>query len=90
MIGCEYKYMDRYYVMVGETFQGVVTEPLFLETAADGTILSRRPERVDGWYLGVRTGRRWQIDPEPAPARRPSPACLLVALGVALLHTLVA
>jgi hypothetical protein len=79
MIGCQYKYMDRYYVMVGETFQGIVQEPLFLETTEAGKPLSRRPDRLDGWYLGVPTGRRLRVI--SAPPR--DPFVLAVVLGIA-------
>lgn len=78
MVGCQYKVMDRYYVMVGETFRGIVAEPVFLETTADGNPLGGRPERLDGWYLGVPTGRRLQV----APARPRRPPLAVVAAGL--------
>jgi hypothetical protein len=61
MVGCQYKVMDRFYVMVGETFRGIVPEPVFLETTAEGKPLGSRPERLDGWYLGVPTGLRLRV-----------------------------
>jgi hypothetical protein len=83
MIGCQYKYMDRFYVMVGETFRGIVSEPLFVETTQDGKRLPGRPERLDGWYLGVPTGLRCRVNP---PGRAgPLFAALVVAMAAALL-----
>ena len=82
MIGSQYKYMDRFYVMVGETFRGIVREPLFVETTADGKLLSRRPDRLDGWYLGVATGLRWRV--EPPRKAGPLLAALLMAMATAL------
>jgi hypothetical protein len=82
MLGCQYKYMDRFYVMVGETFRGIVHEPLFVETTKDGRPLSRRPERLDGWYLGVATGLRWRVG-SPRKAG-PLLAVLLMTLATAL------
>ncbi len=82
MLGCEYKVMDRFYVMVGETFQGIVREPVFVETTADGKVLSRKAERLDGWYLGVPTGRRWRFD--ATPGRATPLLAFLAAVGTAL------
>jgi hypothetical protein len=82
MLGCQYKYMDRFYVVVGETFRGIVREPLFLETTAEGQPVARRAARLDGWYLGVRTGRRWRI--EPRRAHFPVLTVLLALLSRAL------
>jgi hypothetical protein len=78
MVGCQYKVMDRYYVMVGETFRGIVAEPVFVETTADGTQLGCQPERLDGWYLGVPTGRRMQV----ISARPRGPGLAAVAAGL--------
>src|SRR5690242_453088 len=83
MVGYQYKYMDRYYVMVGETFQGIVEEPLFLETTEGGEPLSRRADRLDGWYLGVPTGRHLRV--VSAPRRDPFVAALLLGIAAALL-----
>jgi hypothetical protein len=83
MFGRQYKVMGRFYVMVGETFQGIVREPVFLETSADGKPLSTRPERLDGWYLGVPTGQRFQVS-RPASGVQFFVGVVL-ALGSALL-----
>ena len=83
MIGCQYKYMDRFYVMVGETFRGIVREPVFVETTADGLPVSCRPDRLDGWYLGVPTGLRWQ--PDSPRGVGPLFATLVLAAATALL-----
>jgi hypothetical protein len=84
MLGCQYKLMDRFYVMVGETFRGIVHEPVFIETTADGTPVCGRPDRLDGWYLGVPTGRRWTV---PPPRPKPSLALALAAGVLAALLT---
>jgi hypothetical protein len=66
MLGKQYKYMDRFWVVVGKTFRGIVQEPVFIETTREGKPLSRKPARLDGWYLGVPTGRRLRITPPQA------------------------
>lgn len=73
MLGRQYKYMGRFYVAAGETFRGIVPEPVFLETTEEGRPLSCRADRLDGWYLGVPTGRRFRLTPARA-SRRAAPA----------------
>ncbi|HJT77780.1 MAG TPA: hypothetical protein VJ739_11315 [Gemmataceae bacterium] len=84
MLGCQYKVMGRFYVMVGETFHGILPEPVFLETTAEGKPLTSRPERLDGWYLGVRTGLRLPVVRRAAPNVQIIVGALL-ALGSVLL-----
>jgi hypothetical protein len=69
MLGRQYKYMDRFYVVTGETFRGIIREPVFLETTEDGRPLSGRPDRLDGWYLGAPTGRCFAVALPPAAPR---------------------
>jgi hypothetical protein len=71
MLGQQYEYMGRFYVAAGETFRGIVKEPVFLETTRDGRVLTLSPERIDGWYFGVPTGRRFGV-PSPLPAMLPA------------------
>ncbi len=83
MLGCQYKYMGRFYVMVGETFRGIVREPVFVETSEDGKRLLGSPDRLDGWYLGVATGLRLRVQRPPGGLQ--FFVGVMLALGSALL-----